>query len=102
MDRLMTLVYDELRAVARRQLRRWRPGQTLDSAARGASRFLQPFSPLSPNPKSAGTHSQQPDSLDRHDSLSGLKGRWVCLTNPWRLFCRRRDERAFPAFFDPD
>ncbi len=33
MDRLMTLVYDELRAVARRQLRRWRPGQTLDSTA---------------------------------------------------------------------
>lgn len=33
MDRLMTLVYDELRAVARRQLRRWHPGQTLDSKA---------------------------------------------------------------------
>src|SRR6476659_3519358 len=33
MDRLMTLVYDELRAVARRQLRRWRPGQTLDTSA---------------------------------------------------------------------
>ena len=33
MDRLMTLVYDELRAVARRQLRRWRPGQTLDTTA---------------------------------------------------------------------
>jgi RNA polymerase sigma factor (TIGR02999 family) len=32
-DRLMTLVYDELRAVARRQLRRWRPGQTLDTTA---------------------------------------------------------------------
>ncbi len=29
----MTLVYDELRAVARRQLRRWRPGQTLDTTA---------------------------------------------------------------------
>jgi RNA polymerase sigma factor (TIGR02999 family) len=33
MDRLMTLVYDELRAVARRQLRRLRPGQTLDTTA---------------------------------------------------------------------
>jgi RNA polymerase sigma factor (TIGR02999 family) len=33
MDRLVTLVYDELRAVARRQLRRWRPGQTLDTTA---------------------------------------------------------------------
>ena len=33
MDRLMTLVYDELRAVARRQLRRQRPGQTLDTTA---------------------------------------------------------------------
>ncbi len=33
MDRLMTLVYDELRAVARRQLRRWSPGQTLDTTA---------------------------------------------------------------------
>jgi RNA polymerase sigma factor (TIGR02999 family) len=33
MDRLMTLVYDELRGVARRQLRRWRPGQTLDTTA---------------------------------------------------------------------
>jgi RNA polymerase sigma factor (TIGR02999 family) len=33
MDRLMTLVYDELRAVARRQLRRCRPGQTLDTTA---------------------------------------------------------------------
>jgi RNA polymerase sigma factor (TIGR02999 family) len=33
MDRLMTVVYDELRAVARRQLRRWRPGQTLDTTA---------------------------------------------------------------------
>ena len=33
MDRLMTLVYDELRAVARRQLRRWHPGQTLDTTA---------------------------------------------------------------------
>jgi len=31
MDRLMTLVYDELRAVARRQLRRFLPGQTLDT-----------------------------------------------------------------------
>ena len=31
MDRLMTLVYDELRAVARRQLRRWGPGQTFDT-----------------------------------------------------------------------
>ncbi|HEX9945396.1 MAG TPA: ECF-type sigma factor [Thermoanaerobaculia bacterium] len=33
MDRLMTLVYDELRAVARRQLRRFRPGQALDTTA---------------------------------------------------------------------
>lgn len=33
MDRLMTLVYDELRAVAHRQLRRWHPGQTLDTTA---------------------------------------------------------------------
>jgi RNA polymerase sigma factor (TIGR02999 family) len=33
MDRLLTLVYDELRAVARRQLRRWRPGQTLNTTA---------------------------------------------------------------------
>jgi RNA polymerase sigma factor (TIGR02999 family) len=33
MDRLMTLVYDELRAMARRQLRRWRPGQTLATTA---------------------------------------------------------------------
>ena len=33
MDRLMPLVYDELRAVARRQLRRLRPGQTLDTTA---------------------------------------------------------------------
>jgi RNA polymerase sigma factor (TIGR02999 family) len=32
-DRLVTLVYDELRAVARRQLRCWRPGQTLDTTA---------------------------------------------------------------------
>ena len=32
-DRLVALVYDELRAVARRQLRRWRPGQTLDTTA---------------------------------------------------------------------
>jgi RNA polymerase sigma factor (TIGR02999 family) len=33
MDRLVMLVYDELRAVARRQLRRHRPGQTLDTTA---------------------------------------------------------------------
>ncbi len=33
MDRLMAVIYDELRAVARRQLRRRRPGQTLDSTA---------------------------------------------------------------------
>lgn len=35
MDRLVALVYDELRAVARRQLRwqRQRPGQTLDTTA---------------------------------------------------------------------
>lgn len=33
MDRLMAVVYDELRAVARRQLRRRRPGQTLDTTA---------------------------------------------------------------------
>lgn len=32
-DRLVALVYEELRAVARRQLRRWRPGQTLDTTA---------------------------------------------------------------------
>ncbi len=31
MDRLMTLVYGELRAVAHRQLRRLRPGQTLNT-----------------------------------------------------------------------
>jgi hypothetical protein len=36
MDRLMTLVYDELRAVARRQLRRFRPGQTAGRAEREA------------------------------------------------------------------
>jgi RNA polymerase sigma factor (TIGR02999 family) len=33
MDRLMILVYDELRAVAHRQLRRWRSGQTLGTTA---------------------------------------------------------------------
>jgi len=33
MDRLMALVYEELRAVARRQLRRWRQGHTLDTTA---------------------------------------------------------------------
>lgn len=33
LDRLLPLVYDELRAVARRQLRRQRPGQTLDTTA---------------------------------------------------------------------
>jgi RNA polymerase sigma factor (TIGR02999 family) len=32
-DRLLPLIYDELRAVARRQLRRRRPGQTLDTTA---------------------------------------------------------------------
>ncbi|HVR98128.1 MAG TPA: ECF-type sigma factor [Thermoanaerobaculia bacterium] len=32
-DRLMALVYDELRAMARRQLRRRRPGQTLTTTA---------------------------------------------------------------------
>ncbi|MBW8878525.1 MAG: sigma-70 family RNA polymerase sigma factor [Acidobacteria bacterium] len=32
-DRLMTLIYGELRAVAHRQLRRWRPGQTLATTA---------------------------------------------------------------------
>jgi RNA polymerase sigma factor (TIGR02999 family) len=32
-DRLMTLIYGELRAVAHRQLRRWRRGQTLDTTA---------------------------------------------------------------------
>ena len=32
-DRLMAVVYEELRAMAHRQLRRWRPGQTLDTTA---------------------------------------------------------------------
>jgi len=32
-DRLTTLIYGELRAVAHRQLRRWRRGQTLDTTA---------------------------------------------------------------------
>ena len=33
LDRLMALVYDELRAMARRQLRRRRPGQTITTTA---------------------------------------------------------------------
>ena len=33
MDRLMPLVYDRLRALAHRQLKRLRPGQTLDTTA---------------------------------------------------------------------
>lgn len=33
LERLAPLVYEELRAVARRQLRRHRPGQTLDTSA---------------------------------------------------------------------
>ena len=45
MDRLMTLVYDELRAMAHRQLRRWRPGQTLNTTALVHEAYLRLVDP---------------------------------------------------------
>jgi RNA polymerase sigma factor (TIGR02999 family) len=46
MDRLIALVYEELRAVARRQLRRWRPGQTLDTTALVHEAYLKLMDPV--------------------------------------------------------
>lgn len=46
MGRLMALVYEELRAVARRQLRRWRPGQTLDTTALVHEAYLKLVDPV--------------------------------------------------------
>jgi RNA polymerase sigma factor (TIGR02999 family) len=40
-ERLVPLVYDRLRALARRQLRRLRPGQTLDTTALVHEAYLQ-------------------------------------------------------------
>lgn len=45
MDRLMALVYDELRAIAHRQLRRRRPGQTLDTTALVHEAYLKLVDP---------------------------------------------------------
>lgn len=45
MDRLMVLVYDELRAIAHRQLRRRRPGQTLDTTALVHEAYLKLVDP---------------------------------------------------------
>jgi RNA polymerase sigma factor (TIGR02999 family) len=44
-DRLVPLVYDELRGVARRQLRRCRPGQTLDTTALVHEAYLKLAAP---------------------------------------------------------
>lgn len=41
LDALLPMVYDELRAIARRQLRRERPGHTLDTAALVHEAFLK-------------------------------------------------------------
>ncbi len=40
-DRLLPLVYDELRRAARQQLRRWRPSQTLDTTALAHEAYLR-------------------------------------------------------------
>ncbi len=40
-DRLLPLVYDELRKSARQQLRRWRPSQTLDTTALAHEAYLR-------------------------------------------------------------
>lgn len=44
-DRLVPLVYDELRGVARRQLRRRQPGQTLDTTALVHEAYLKLAAP---------------------------------------------------------
>src|SRR3954471_16871863 len=60
MDRLMTLVYDELRAVARRQLRRFRPGQTLDTTPRASGRGPMPSGHCAARKSSRPTRSTAP------------------------------------------
>jgi RNA polymerase sigma factor (TIGR02999 family) len=45
LDRLVPLVYNELRGVARRQLRRCRPGQTLDTTALVHEAYLRMAAP---------------------------------------------------------
>jgi RNA polymerase sigma factor (TIGR02999 family) len=41
LDRLVALVYPELRRIARRQLRRWQPGESLESAALANEAYLR-------------------------------------------------------------
>lgn len=46
-QQLFAVLYDELRAVARRQLRRWRPGQTLTTTALVHESYLKLVQPRS-------------------------------------------------------
>ncbi|HVS65283.1 MAG TPA: sigma-70 family RNA polymerase sigma factor [Thermoanaerobaculia bacterium] len=48
-SRLMPLVYDELHAMARRQLRRYRPGQTLNTTALVHEAYLKLVEPARAN-----------------------------------------------------
>src|SRR5512144_278744 len=41
LDRLMELVYPDLRRIAHRQLGRWRPGESLESAALANEAYLK-------------------------------------------------------------
>jgi RNA polymerase sigma factor (TIGR02999 family) len=90
MDRLTTLVYDELRAVARRQLRRFRPGQTLDTTALVHDAYLRLVA-------QAGASWQ-----DRAHFLSvaGVAMRQILVDAARRRMAKKRAGENLPITFD--
>ena len=90
MDRLMVLVYDELRAIAHRQLRRRRPGQTLDTTALVHEAYLKLVDP-------GGAPWQE-----RHHFLSvaAIAIRHILVDAARRRAARKRGGEAVRVTFD--
>ncbi len=90
MDRLMALVYDELRAIAHRQLRRRRPGQTLDTTALVHEAYLKLVGP------GGG------DWQERHHffSVAAIAIRHILVDAARRRTARKRGGEAVRITFD--
>ncbi|HEX6899390.1 MAG TPA: ECF-type sigma factor [Thermoanaerobaculia bacterium] len=90
MDRLMVLVYDELRAIAHRQLRRGRPGQTLDTTSLANEAYLKLVSP-------GGA-----DWQERHHffSVAAIAIRHILVDAARRRAARKRGGEALRVTFD--
>lgn len=89
-DRLMVLVYDELRAIAHRQLRRRRPGQTLDTTSLAHEAYLKLVGP-------GGA-----DWQERHHffSVAAIAIRHILVDAARRRAARKRGGEALRVTFD--